>query len=170
MNDSYQLKVHPSYSEYFRYIVPIEVTGKEEFILLAVWSQKANTKFESYIGQIYHAIKHYEALLEKPCIIVGDWNSNKVFDSIKRVGNHTTVVEHLKEKGIESGYHRYFNEEHGHETKPTHYFWRKHERPFHLDYLFASKSLLDRMRHFEVGSFDEWIAYSDHVPLMAEFD
>lgn len=169
MNDDFQIRVHPSYNKLFGYIVPLEVSGQETFILLAVWSQLAKTKYESYIGQIFHAINYYEELLPKPCFIVGDWNSNKVFDYIKRVGNHTTVVNLLQAAEIDSGYHFFFNEEHGMETKPTHYFWRKQERPFHLDYIFASRTFLNRMKHFEVGSFEEWIKLSDHMPVMAEF-
>ncbi|NMH73549.1 endonuclease/exonuclease/phosphatase family protein [Bacillus sp. RO2] len=169
MSDSFQINLHPSYNHAFRYIVPLEVSGQENFILLAVWAQLANTKYESYIGQIFHAINYYEELLKKPCFIVGDWNSNKVFDHIKRVGNHTAVVDILQAADIESGYHYFFNEEHGMETKPTHYYWRKQERPFHLDFIFTSRNYLDRLKHFEVGSFEEWIKLSDHMPVLVEF-
>ncbi|WP_226682871.1 endonuclease/exonuclease/phosphatase family protein [Sutcliffiella horikoshii] len=170
MNSSYQIKRHCHFKKDFKYIVPFEVTGKENFILLAVWAQRATTRYDSYIGQIFHAIKYYKDLFKQPCIIVGDWNSNQKFDYIKRVGNHTTVVNMLQTDEIESGYHHFFNEEHGMETKPTHYFWRKKERPFHLDYLFASRSFFERMKHFEVGRYEDWIKLSDHMPVIAEFD
>jgi exonuclease III len=170
LNNAFQIKLHPSYNKDFRYIVPIIVSGEEEFILFAVWSQNTKRQYESYTGQIYLALKYYESLLKEPCIIVGDWNSNKIFDYIKRVGTHSEVVELLKNKGIESAYHHYFKEEQGKETRPTHYFRKDKSSPFHIDCLFASESILYRLSHFEVGSYDSWIKYSDHTPLSAVFE
>lgn len=146
------------------------VTGEEDFILLAVWSQNTKKQFNSYIGQIYLALKYYGTLLKKPCVIIGDWNSNKIFDYIKRVGTHSEVVELLKNVGIESANHYYFNEEQGKETRPTHYFRKEKARPFHIDFLFASKNILNRLSHFEVGSYEKWINFNDHVPLCAVFE
>ncbi|MDM5326768.1 hypothetical protein [Neobacillus sp. CF12] len=57
LNDSYQIELHPLYNQEFRYIIPLIVTGEEEFILLAVWSQNTKKQFNSYIGQIYLALK-----------------------------------------------------------------------------------------------------------------
>jgi hypothetical protein len=145
------------------------VSGEEEFILFAVWSQNTKKQYYSYIGQIYLALQYYESLLREPCMIVGDWNSNQIFDSIKRIGTHTEVVELLKEIGIESAYHYYFNEEQGKETRPTHYFRKDQSSPFHIDYLFASDSLLNRLSHIEVGSYERWIKHSDHTQISAEF-
>lgn len=170
LNNTYQIGLHPSYNEDFRYIVPLIVSGEQDFILLAVWSQNTKKQFESYIGQIYLALKYYESLLEMPCVIIGDWNSNKIFDYIKRVGTHSEVVDLLKNEGITSVYHYYFNEDHGQESIPTHYFRKEKARPFHLDFLFASETFLNRLSHFEIGSYEKWINLSDHVPLCAVFD
>jgi exonuclease III len=109
-------------------------------------------------------------LHKKPCVIIGDWNSNKIFDHIKRVGTHTEVVDFLKSGGIVSAYHTYFNEEHGQEFIPTHFFRKDKSMPFHIDFLFASETIITRLSHLEIGSFERWIKFSDHVPICAVFE
>jgi exonuclease III len=167
-NDSFHIKLHPSYNEEFRYIIPLIVTGQQSFILFAVWSQLSKSKFDSYIGQIYLALKYYETILKEPCIIAGDWNSNKIFDHIKRVGTHSEVVELLERVSIKSAYHHMLNEKHGLETIPTHYFRKELASPFHIDFIFASESILNKITRFEIGTYDEWIKLSDHMPVIME--
>ncbi|MBE4909204.1 endonuclease/exonuclease/phosphatase family protein [Bacillus luteolus] len=170
LNDSYRIEVHPTYCDKIQYIIPLVVSGKEEFTLLAVWSQKTATTYESYIGQIYLALQHYESLLKTPCFIIGDWNSNKIFDHIKRVGNHTEVVDILAKHDITSLYHQYFKEQHGEETKPTHYFRKEFASPFHIDFAFASQNFVNRLTKVEVGTYDKWIKHSDHIPIFLEIE
>jgi exonuclease III len=170
LNSKYKIELHPDYTDEFKYVIPIKVTGeKEEFILFAVWAQNTQKRYYSYIGQIYLALNHYEALLDNPCIIIGDWNSNKVFDRQKRVGTHSDVVNYLLERNIYSLYHYYYNEKRGEETQATHYFRKERERPFHIDYIFSSKCFLDRLNKIELGKYDDWIQYSDHLPITANF-
>ena len=167
----YQIETHQAYDKSFRYIVPYKVSvGKLEFILFAVWSQKGEKRYDSYIGQIYLALEKYASLLKEPCIIVGDWNRNKLFDHVKRVKTHSEVVEFLEGFGIKSAYHHFYDEEHGEELKATHYFRKEKARPFHIDFLFASKLLLDQLKSFHIGSREDWIEFSDHMPIIAEFN
>ena len=168
LNEDFSIELHPSYNKDFRYIIPLIVTGKQSFLLFAVWSQLTKSKFDSYIGQIFLALKYYESLLKEPCIIAGDWNSNKIFDHIKRVGNHTEVVDLLEKVDIRSAYHHLLNEEHGLEVQPTYYYWKDNARPFHLDFIFASETLLKQIRNLEIGTYEEWINLSDHMPIFME--
>ncbi|MCD2338284.1 exonuclease/endonuclease/phosphatase family protein [Bacillus cereus] len=170
-DERYQIEIHPVYDKSFRYIVPIKVSaGNQEFIMFAVWSQKGEKRYSSYIGQIYLALEKYATLLKDPCIIVGDWNSNKVFDHIKRVKTHSEVVEFLEKFGIMSAYHHFSKEEQGKESEVTHYFRKEKARPFHIDYLFASEIFLEQLKSFKIGSCEEWIEFSDHMPIIAEFN
>lgn len=171
LDENYRIEIHPDYDDKFRYIIPIKVSaGKQEFIMFAVWSQKGEKRYSSYIGQIYLALEKYASLLKEPCIIVGDWNSNKVFDHIKRVKTHSEVVEFLEGFGIKSAYHHFSKEEQGEELKATHYFRKENARPFHIDYLFASEIFLEQLKSFKIGSCEEWIEFSDHMPIIAEFN
>jgi len=168
LNSKYHITLHPSYSKEFRYIIPLIVSGNENFILFAIWTQNTKTKFDSYIGQLYRALIYYNDLLEQPCILAGDWNSNKIFDHIKRVGTHSQVVELLKEKGITSAYHHFFKEEHGLESRPTHYFRKEKASPFHIDFVFISENFKKRLGLVKVGSYTDWIKCSDHLPIYVE--
>lgn len=170
MNDTFHIKLHPSYNKSFRYIIPLIVTGKESFILFAVWAQLTESKYTSYIGQIFLALQYYESLMTEPCIIAGDWNSNKVFDHIKRVGTHSEVVELLDKFNIMSVYHNFNKEEHGLETLPTHYFRKEIARPFHIDFIFASESIFNQISKLEIGAYEEWIKLSDHMPILMELN
>lgn len=68
--------------------------------MFAVWSQKGEKRYSSYIGQIYLALEKYASLLKEPCIIVGDWNSNKVFDHIKELRHILRLSNFLKDLGL----------------------------------------------------------------------
>jgi exonuclease III len=170
LSDKFHLQLHPLYNKDFRFIVPLIVTGMEDFILFAVWTQNTPKKSESYIGQLYLALKYYESLLKAPCIIAGDWNSNKLFDYMKRIGTHSDVVEYLQDANIYSAYHQYYEEKHGQESWPTYYFRKEVGRPFHLDFVFASECILKRLRSLEIGRYEEWIKSSDHLPIATIFD
>jgi exonuclease III len=144
------------------------VSGKEGFLLFAVWTQNTKKQYFSYIGQLYMALKYYQSLLSEQCIIAGDWNSNKVFDHLKRVGTDTEVVKFLSKYIIHSTYHTFYKENQGEDTLPTHYFRKEQARPFHIDQVFASNSLIQRLEKVEVGTYENWIRYSDHLPIFVE--
>ncbi|EOP99105.1 endonuclease/exonuclease/phosphatase family protein [Bacillus cereus] len=170
-DERYQIEIHPDYNRSFRYIVPIKVSSdKQEFIMFAVWSQKGKKRYSRYIGQIYLALEKYASLLKEPCIIIGDWNSSKLYDWIKRVKIHSEVVEFLEGFEIKSAYHPFYEEEHGKDSEAPHYFRKEKARPFHIDYLFASEIFLEQFKSFKIGSCEEWIEFSDHMPIIAEFN
>lgn len=150
-------------------ILPVAVTGGDvDFTLLAVWANHPTDKGFVYVGQVWKAIRHYESLLALgPLILSGDLNSNTVFDKPKREGNHTTVVERLSAYGVRSCYHQHFNQQQGTEKHPTHYLYRHRNKPYHLDYCFASKHFT--IQKVTVGRHAYWSRYSDHVPLVVSF-
>ncbi|MBT5827481.1 MAG: hypothetical protein HOH73_01190 [Alphaproteobacteria bacterium] len=47
--------------------------------------------------------------------------------------------------------------------------FRKKNKPYHIDYIFAGKYWLDRVNNISVGSYEGWIDYSDHMPLIVNF-
>lgn len=167
----YKFSLLSEFEPKFRHIIPLRVTGNSsEFIMLAVWAMDSNIEREArYIGQVWNAINHYEKLLGGSTLIVGDFNSNKIWDYKKRVGTHTDVVNKLATKGIQSVYHTYFNCEQGMEKNhPTFYQRRKGiERTYHIDYCFASGDLLKHLKSVDISSFDP---RSDHAPLEVVFE
>jgi len=86
--------------------------------LLAVWTHNNYSSNFGYIGQLWKYLQVNKSNLKK-CLILGDFNSNVFWDKSHRWWNHSDVVKELKEVGIESLYHNYWNEEQGKETRPT---------------------------------------------------
>jgi exodeoxyribonuclease-3 len=136
----YKLELLDSFNPEYRYILPFRISGNgQDFTLFAIWAMD-NKEFPEarYIGQVWRAINYYKELLNNSTILVGDFNSNKIWDYKDRVGNHTSVVNKLRDYDIHSLYHEHSKENQGKETKPTFYMYRKLDKPYHIDYCFAS--------------------------------
>jgi endonuclease/exonuclease/phosphatase family metal-dependent hydrolase len=101
-------------------------------------------------------------------VICGDFNSNAIFDHARKKRNHTAVVAMLEQRNLLSAYHAFFSEEHGEETKATHYFWHRKSRPFHIDYVFLPRQWIPTAK-VAVGTYRKWRSLSDHVPLIVDF-
>ena len=170
---NYKFKVLKDFNTAFRYIVPLEVSdGKNSFLLFAVWAMdnKENT-LARYIGQVWNAINYYKAILGENSILIGDFNSNQIWDDKKdRVANHTDFVNFLKSHNIESLYHRQFDEEQGSESQRTFFMYRNVDKSYHIDYVFASNNLLNSGYNLKLETSDKWIDKSDHIPLILDID
>ncbi len=140
----------------------------DEIIIIGVKKKKANSEVFGYIGQFWKYLQlHKDKLIDKKVIIVGDFNSNAIWDKWDRWWNHTNVVDELHEIGIKSLYHIINKEEQGKETKPTFYLQRKLEKPYHIDYIFLSNNLIDDFVEIEIGAIEKWLNYSDHLPIFS---
>ncbi|OYU82927.1 MAG: endonuclease [Flavobacterium sp. BFFFF2] len=137
------------------------------FTLLAVWTHKNNSPNFGYIGQFWKYLQVNNENL-KGALIVGDFNSNAIWDEWDRWWNHTNVVNELKELGIESVYHKLSAEQQGKESIPTFYFQRKMQRPYHIDYIFGSENFLEKTKNFEIGNTEKWLQLSDHMLIFYE--
>jgi len=164
----YEIEFNPNYNPIFRYIIPIKVKGPVNLNLLAVWAMNDSIDVRKrYIGQVWLAINYYKELLNEPLIIIGDFNWNKIWDanpSYPLYGNLTDVVKILKDKEIQSTYHSFCGEEFGKETKPTLFMHHNRNKPYHVDYCFASKHF--KLENVEIGEYADWAKKSDHMPLM----
>lgn len=141
-----------------------------EFNVLAVWTKGKDSESFRYIGQLWKYLQiHRSDLARNKTLIVGDFNSNKIWDNVDRWWNHSDVVNELREIGIESLYHHSKGEAQGCETNPTFYLYRKLERPYHIDYVFCSSDLLNNCE-LEIGSVENWLKVSDHLPLSVKLN
>ncbi len=167
----YRFELLKEFNPKYRYIIPLKVSGNySSFILFAIWAMDNKIKKEEgYIGQIWQAINYYsDLLINDKTVLIGDFNSNKIWDFKDRVGNHSEVVAKLMDKSILSLYHKKYKTEHGEEKHPTFYMYRNKQKPYHIDYCFASRSLLNNNYDFYVGDVDDWIELSDHSPIIVE--
>lgn len=148
-----------------KYFIPCRING--DFLLLASWCHGANSPTFGYIGQLWKYMQMHKSKFGKS-IIAGDFNSNVIWDRWDRWWNHTDVVRELKEIQIESLYHQYFNEEAGKETQPTLFLQRKLEKPYHIDYVFASDKISKSLINVTIGKSFKWLEISDHMPVYCE--
>lgn len=155
----------------FKYVLPFKVWGfGQTFTLFAIWAMNNKENYEArYIGQIWLAINYYADLLGNSTILIGDFNSNKIWDYKDRVGNHSDVVRKLADNNIHSIYHKHFNFEQGKEGHPTFFQNRNRNRPYHIDYCFVSSDLSEKVKNIEIGPYEDWSKYSDHSPLIIDF-
>jgi exodeoxyribonuclease III len=169
--NNYKLRLLDIHDPNLKTILPIAVTGGSfDFTLFAIWAYNPLDKDYNYIGQVWKAIHHYESTLKgKPVILAGDFNSNVFWDKLNRKSNHTMVVEKLTSLNIFSAYHIHKNLPQGKEAHPTFFMYRHQNKPYHIDYCFASVDLIDKLERVEVGTFDQWAKYSDHNPLIVSF-
>jgi exodeoxyribonuclease-3 len=89
-----------------------------------------------------------------------------IWDRKRREINHSNVVKRLEAKGIDSSYHLFHQQIQGKEIHPNLYMYRHKNKPYHLDYCFLSKDLATQLKNVEVGDYDTWSPFSDHVLLM----
>ncbi|HIX09871.1 MAG TPA: endonuclease/exonuclease/phosphatase family protein [Firmicutes bacterium] len=129
---------------------------------LGVWTHRPN-----YIEDFYDFLSEYSNKIPANTVIAGDFNSNAIWDRLHKQKCHSNIVQILKGKDLVSVWHTINHIEHGKETVATHYFHKNTDNPFHIDYCFAPAKIIADMT---IGSFQEWIAYSDHMPLIITFN
>lgn len=164
----YRFKLVKNHNEALKMIIPIEVTGGDFNInLFAIYANNPADKDGQYVEQIWKAIHHYEHLLSSEnTILIGDFNSNSIWDRKRRAGNHSNVVKLLESKGIFSAYHFHHKQTQGTEQHPTYFLYRHKNRPYHIDYCFASEGFSKKIKSFEIGEHEYWSKYSDHMPVI----
>lgn len=167
----YKLKLLASHNPDIKVILPIKITGGvSDFTLFAVWAFNPFDPSYRYIGQVWKAIIYYEQLLNGGNVIIaGDFNSNVLWDKLKRRVSHTMVVEKLASLKIYSAYHSYYGFSQGSEEHPTFFMYRHVSRAYHIDYCFASQDIISKLAYVEVGDHEAWSKYSDHSPLISLF-
>ena len=170
--NGYTIKLLDTHNQHIKTVLPIRVSNKrEKYLLLAVWAHNPHDPAYRYIGQVWKAIEAYENLFEhEQVIIAGDFNSNVIWDKLKRKISHTMVVEKLQNIGIVSSYHLNTKYKQGQEKHPTFFLYRHENKPYHIDYCFVSKRLASKIKSVEIGGYSDWVKYSDHSPLIVDFE
>ncbi|HQS04283.1 MAG TPA: hypothetical protein PLT16_01445 [Daejeonella sp.] len=102
-------------------------------------------------------------------MLLAIWANNAQDPDTRREANHTAVVQQLAKKKIHSIYKQY-QQSQGKEAHPTFYLQRKKEKPYHIDYCFASQSFCEKLTSIKVGEYEDWIGLSDHMPIILTFN
>lgn len=154
--------------------IALDANGLEMFLscridgsmtLLGVWTRRTKSYDYRYIGQLWKYLNlHGEALRTVKSIVIGDFNSNVIWDKRHAIVSHTSVVQQLSNIGLESLYHHAKSEPQGKERDATFFLQRNLKRPYHIDYAFIPKNLLPYST-IEIGESSAWLKYSDHMPV-----
>jgi len=147
--------------------VPVRVDDRIN--LLAVWTKNDRVNRMGYIGQFWQYLQHHSQRWADRTIICGDFNSNAIWDKRGRPWNHSECVGALDNLGFRSCYHLATGEGQGEETCPTLYLQRNLSKPYHVDYIFTREGPTTFAKaSLQVGRAEDWLSFSDHMPLMAE--
>ena len=146
-------------SNSLRYFLPVRIN--HTFDLAAVWACKP------YIEAFYEYERLHHRKIDRNTVILGDFNSNVVWDRLHGQRNHTTATRLLQERGLVSAYHYVTSEAPGQESTATFYMYRDKTKPHHIDYCFCSEA---RLKQMTVLNPDQFLAYSDHVPIAIEIN
>lgn len=150
-----------------KHFLPVSVDNK--FIILAVWTHQNNSPNFGYMGQFWKYLQTNKTNF-KDIIIIGDFNSNAIWDEWDRWWNHSDVVSELNDLGIQSAYHRLTNESQGKESEPTFYLQKNLSKPYHIDYCFATTNILEKIKDYKILPYNDWRQISDHRPIVMRFD
>ena len=171
--NNFKIKPYYNYNENYKYVLPLEVSNvSETYNLIAVWTKKVGEKTKqhsNYIRQVNLSFNDYDSFIQNNnSIICGDFNSNLFWLRTGIDKDHQWLLDYLEAKNIYSSYHKFKNEEQGQETQGTYFHYHKENRPFHIDFCFLSKNLINRMKSVKLGNYSDWINISDHVPMIVE--
>lgn len=166
----FKIKLLDIHNPDFKYVLPLSIyNSKISLTVFAIWSQKP-AKHDCYTEQVWNAVHFYSNLLDADnVILIGDFNSNSDWDKPNRVYNHSNLVDYLKIKNIFSTYHHFHSQTQGQEKDNTLFMHRKIDRPYHIDFCFASLNLINKLENVEIGTYEKWTKYSDHKPVTVTF-
>jgi exonuclease III len=146
--------------------LPCRINGST--LLLGVWTKQSTSYDYRYIGQLWKYVAlHREALSRQAAIVIGDLNSNVIWDKPRAVASHSKVVSALSDIGLESIYHHAHSMPQGKERDPTLFLQRNLLKPYHIDYAFLPREWLPTSS-IEIGRHETWLGYSDHMPVRVE--
>lgn len=138
----------------------ISVNVNNSFDLVAVWACKPYIE-EYYIYQSINISKYNDRT-----VIIGDFNSNAMWDKKHYTRTHSAVVQQLQSIGLYSAFHITNKEQQGKESIPTFYLYRHRDRGYHIDHCFTSPKCI---QSYYVDNSPTWLHLSDHVPIILEY-
>jgi exodeoxyribonuclease-3 len=154
-----------------KWIAKVIIDGPAPLELFPVWACTSERRAESYIGQVHLLLDILERTPSlTSTIIIGDFNSNSIWDGGRRINDHSAAVSRLRKLGMESAYHAFFKQTQGAEQHPTFWFTKNKKKVYHIDYAFLSEELFSKLKHVEVGHRKDWLPLSDHAPILVELD
>jgi exodeoxyribonuclease-3 len=148
----------------FTVFLPLRVTGPIRFHILAVWA----LNFHPTAGlSMPDALRFYRRFLSRrDAVVAGDFNNSVFWDRPRKRTNFVGIATFLSKLGLASAYHAVTGESFAQERHPTLWFLKRPMQGYHIDYCFMPQTWFSRSVSVWVGQHEEWLAHSDHAPLM----
>jgi exonuclease III len=146
-----------------RYALPyiINYKNKEILTLFSVW---AKSGYEYYHVPIFNSLDYFYSKTKSSIVLVGDFNTGSQYNN-KKTGPY--YEKNTKEK-LRTKYHLE-NCAFWQEWLPTFYEKENENYNFYLDdHCFSELS--NEVLSFSLGDWRHWYKFSDHVPLIIDFD
>jgi endonuclease/exonuclease/phosphatase family metal-dependent hydrolase len=154
----------PSFDPRFEVFLPLRVTGRSRFHLLAVWA----LNFRAASGlTMPDALRFYRRFLSRrAAVVAGDFNNSVFWDRPGKRTNFVGVANSLSQLGLASAYHAVTGESFAQERQSTLWFLKRPHQGYHIDYCFMPQTWFSRSVSVWVGQHKEWLTHSDHAPLV----
>jgi hypothetical protein len=150
--------------------IPIKLTKPFNLNILAVWAYNHRNPLNDRLTTS-KIINSYDDFLDGlNTIVAGDFNDNIIWDNKYLPHQFSNVISELNKLNLISAYHKSSSESFGSESKATFYWQKNPNQPYHIDYIFTSNALIDRVTNLEFGDFDSYKSYSDHIPIIVDFE
>lgn len=164
----YSFELHPAYNPQHKWVLPLRVFGPIECTIFAVWMMPHPVS-ASYVQPLIEAFEDYRHHLDDGAVLLaGDFNAGFVFDRPRARYKFQDFVSSLEQRGILSLYHKQRKCPHGQEPESTFFLYHHVDKTFHIDYIFGSSQLHASLSNVEIGSYGDWNAQSDHMPLICD--
>lgn len=166
-----RLRRYKGFSDAFALALPVTVWGRCRLNLLGFWRADERKTPAETTNDPLAALRYYRRFISAPwAVVAGDFNLLPQQMSLRpdeRGG--LSIVELLTRAGLRNADTIPTAEAADDPLRRTHFHQRKPGRGFVVDYIFAPRREAGRLTRFEVGAAHEWLPWSDHVPLVAEF-
>lgn len=142
--------------------LPFSIDGLN---VIALWAHQLDRELR-YVRVTHEIVdRHAEFLSGGNALLMGDFNSNTVWDRAHPGRNHSMLVGKLTGLGLSSVYHRDGVNDQGAEPTKTYFHTRNLRFGHHIDYAFLSDGIPADLR---VGVSEDWLGHSDHMPLILD--
>jgi hypothetical protein len=160
------------YAGRFSLYLPVQIDGRCRLNLLGVWMADARRIPADTTNDPLSAVSYYRRFLSAaPSVVAGDFNLLPQQMAVRGRGPAgRSLIGTLAQAGLQNADTVPIDGADRNALRRTHFHQRKPGRGFVVDYIFVPRRETVRLTSFEVCDPREWIQWSDHVPLVAEFE
>lgn len=151
--------------------LPVRCSGPVAIAALATWAfnDSQPPRAVPNAASIERTVKECsDFLTETPCVMLGDFNASVVWDRPRSRSPFRRVINDLGDRGFSSAVHTANNWDFGAEKRPTFFDRTRDDLPHHIDYVFVRAEERWQIIRADVGDYDTWRRFSDHMPLVVD--